>query len=130
MRRMKTDLALLFLRVSAGLLLCFTHGIQKYGLLITTPEKFPDPLHLGHVPSLLSAMGAECGCAMLVVMGVFTKLACLPIIFTMAMVAIVVHAHDPWNLTEPSVLYFIMFVTTALLGPGLFSFDGLVRRKK
>ena len=117
------DIALLVLRVCAGVMLCFGHGIQKYGLLLTNPEKFPDPLGIGHVPSILSSMSAECIASMLVAAGICTRLACLPVVFTMTVVALVVHHGDTWQNTEPSVLYGLIFALIAILGPGRYALD-------
>ena len=117
------DIALLVIRVLTGIMLCFGHGIQKYSLLITNPEKFPDPLGIGHVPSILSSMGAECIASMMVAVGLLTRLACLPIICTMTIVALVVHHGDTWQNTEPSVLYGLLFVFIAILGPGRYALD-------
>jgi putative oxidoreductase len=122
------DAASLFLRVTGGLLLCLQHGVQKYSMLVGDPSGFPDPIGIGHVPSILCSMGAECGAAGLVVVGLLTRLACIPVLFTMGMVALVVHHNDPWSKTEPSVLFFLIFMAILLLGPGRYSLDAWRRR--
>lgn len=122
------DAGRLLLRVGAALLLCFGHGVQKYTTLQTNPEAFPDPMGIGHSLSLVLAMGAECGASMLVALGLYTRLSCLPILFTMGMVAVVVHKNDPWSQTEPSVIFFVMFLTVLLLGPGRYAIDALRRK--
>ena len=109
-------------------MLCFKHGAQKYTTLVENPSIFPDPLGIGHVPSLLCSMSAECGAALLVAVGLLTRLACLPVLFTMGVVALVVHHNDPWSKTEPSVLFFLLFTAILLLGPGRYSLDALRRR--
>jgi putative oxidoreductase len=129
MKRKPYDAAILLLRLGAGLLLCFGHGVQKYHLLFSAAGSFPDPLGIGHVPSVVASMGAECGASMLVAVGLFTRWACLPVLLTMGVVAVVVHAGDPWSKTEPSVIFLLMFAVIALTGPGRFSLDKLLRNK-
>ncbi len=117
------DCGLLVLRLGFVSCLILGHGLQKWHILQHNPDAFPDPLGVGAVPSILSAMGAEVGAATLVALGYFTRLAALPVIFTMLVVSIVVHMDDSWAQREPSVLFGLAFVGIFLLGPGRLSLD-------
>ena len=129
MRSAHQDIALLLLRVGAFLLLALGHGVQKWDTLMQNPQAFPDPLGIGHVPALICAMGAECVMSLLVAVGLFCRLSCLPIVFTLGMVALVVHQGDPWPRTEPSVLFLLIYAAIALAGPGKFSVDAWRKRR-
>lgn len=127
-----TSLGLLILRIAAGGFMAVGHG---YGKLTTgDASKFPDPLGIGSHLSFYGAVGAEFFCALLVALGLLTRLAALPCIFTMLVAAGVVHAKDPFFMTgaggskEPAMLYLCMFLAIALAGPGRFSIDRVLAR--
>lgn len=83
-RSTKASLFLLIMRVFFGLLL-MNHGIQKWGNYHELSATFPDPLGLGSPLSLGLAIFGELVCSMAFIIGLFYRLAMLPMIFTMAM---------------------------------------------
>ena len=121
------DIVLLGLRVASALLLALGHGVGKVAVLRNDPSGFPDPLGLGPWVSIVSSLATECGASALVALGLCTRLACVPILFTMAVVALVVHRDHSWLQTEPSVLFFLLFSQVAYWGPGKYSLDGALR---
>ena len=129
------SLALLVLRVSAGGMSLLGHGwgkVQKYS---TLTEDFPDPLGLGSQFSLILAIGAEVGCSALVILGLGTRLAAIPLIATMGIAAMVHHAADPFFPSggaskELAVLYLIPFVVLLLAGGGTMSVDHVIRKSR
>lgn len=124
------DLGLLVLRLSAGLLLCLAHGLPK---LLAFPEKAPqfsDPLHLTSPVSLGLAVFAEVFCALAVAAGCYTRLATLPVIFTMAMATFIVHADDPFKMKERAILFGILYLVILLTGPGKYALDTWLARKR
>ncbi|MEM7676611.1 MAG: DoxX family protein [Myxococcota bacterium] len=120
MAKSNADVGLLVLRVGAGGLLALLHGWPKFQRLIDGGG-FADPLGVGPQVSLTLAMLAELGCAVLVVLGVLTRWACLPVIFTMFVAAFVVHGSDPIQKKELALMYAIPFITLAFTGPGRWS---------
>lgn len=118
----RLDIAMLLLRVSAGLLLACGHGLMKYNAIVNHAP-FPDPLGIGPQASAICAMGAECLMSLFVAIGLWTRLSTLPILFTMTVIAILVHADRPWFKHEPSVLYLLIYATILLLGPGRYAVD-------
>jgi putative oxidoreductase len=120
-----TDLGLLLLRASFGGLMALGHGLGK---LSADASKFPDPLGIGNAASLYGAVFSELVCGLLLVLGLLTRLACLPLIFAMLVAAFVIHAADPFFLPgprtkEPAVIYALAFACVLILGPGRFSLD-------
>jgi putative oxidoreductase len=127
---MRLDLGLLFLRLSAGGMLLLGHGLGKLGAFSEVAGVFPDPLGMGSTFTLLVAIFAEVFCASLVVVGLSTRLATLPILGTLLTAATVVHAGDPWAKKEFALLYAVPFFTLLLTGPGSFSLDGVYKLRK
>lgn len=121
---LKTDLGLLILRITgAGLML--THGIPKLGRLFGEgPIEFGDPLGIGATPSLVLTVFAEFLCSVLVLIGFKTRLASIPVIITMLVAALIVHAADPIGSKEKALLFLGIFISIFLLGPGRYSIDG------
>jgi len=73
------------------------HGWQKLSGFSEMAETFPDPLGMGSRMSLISAIGTELGCSLLLIAGVATRLVALPLAFTMIVALFVVHGNDPWK---------------------------------
>ena len=125
------SLGLLILRVGIGAMMMLAHG---WGKVLSFTEKsvnFSDPLGVGSEVSMALATSAEFFCAFLVVIGLATRLAAIPLAFTMLTAALVIHADDPWAKQEFALLYAVPFLTLILTGPGKISVDGwLTRRSK
>jgi putative oxidoreductase len=89
---------------------------------------------------------AEFGCALLVMVGLATRLAAVPIVFAMAVAAFVAHGADPWSMEqaaklffageskswaskEPALLFLVPFLALIFTGAGKFSIDGLIKSR-
>lgn len=105
-----------------------THGIEKLLKFETLAHTFPDPLGVGHTWSLLMALGAEVGCSLLIMMGLFTRLATIPCMFTMGVAFIVIHRGDAFASKELALIYFVVYLTLFTLGAGKYSLDKLIAR--
>ena len=128
-QRIFLDLALLLLRVGSGLMM-LSHGWPKladFGDKLTT---FKDPLGLGPAVSLQLAVFSEFFCAILLVLGLFTRLSLIPLIITMAVAAFIVHAADPFASQEKALLFLLIFVVQLLLGPGKYSIDAQLTKNQ
>lgn len=117
------DLGLLILRLGLGSMM-LTHGWPKVQKILAGDWTFANPIGVGEAPSLLLAALAEFGCSLLVLVGFRVRLAVLPILFTMLVAAIIVHANDPWARKELPLLYASGYATLLLLGGGRYSVDG------
>ena len=130
-----TSLGLLLLRVGFGGYM-ITHGYPKFLMLINGQfDQFPDPLGIGPRASLFGAAGAEFVCSIFVVAGLLTRFAALPLVFTMATAAFIIHRADPWIAgggasKEPALMYLVAFLTLILTGPGRYSLDAAFARKQ
>ncbi len=124
------DIGLLILRVGAGLMLCFGHGIHKLQQFSTLAPQFPDPLHVGGRVSLGLAIFGEVVCSLLVAIGLFTRIAAIPPLITMVVALTAIHLADPFSKKEPALLYAVPFLVTLLTGPGSLSLDWLLRKQR
>jgi len=113
-------LALLFLRVTAALLLLQVHGLPKLLHWQSELQYIEDPFDLGATPTLALAVFAEVLCPILLILGVFARLACLPVIAVLLVALLFVHPQ--WSLEEGQFAWWmlILFTTLAIGGPGAY----------
>jgi putative oxidoreductase len=91
-----------------------------------------DPIGLGEETSLVLAAGAEFACAILVMLGLGTRFAAIPLAFTMGVAAFTVHLNDPLFSAggaskEPALVFGVVYLALIFTGAGWFSADGLIR---
>ena len=90
---------------------------------------FPDPLGVGSTLSLLLILFAEVGCSCLLIFGLMTRLATLPLMFGMLMAFFVIHGADPFAVRELPLLYLGVYVFLLWGGAGSYSLDEWIRRR-
>jgi putative oxidoreductase len=127
---MWNDLGLLILRAAFGFTMAFSHGLDKLMNYGTQAAQFPDPLGVGHEISMALTIFAEFACALSVGAGFLTRLTAIPIAITMLVAFGFIHMSDPWATKEAAFLYFAAFMCVILLGPGKYSADALLFKKK
>ena len=126
-----TDIALLLLRLTFGGLMLINHGWGKMLKLFTgDPTKFADPFGIGAPASLGLTVFAEVLCAALIVLGLFTRWALIPLIVTMLVAIFIIHIDDPFKKMEMAVIYLTAYTAIGLTGPGWYSLDAQVRKKE
>jgi putative oxidoreductase len=123
----KSSLCLLLMRVVFGGGMLVGHGWGKLTNFGSAVEGFPDPLGIGSFMSLLGAVLAETVFAALVTAGFLTRVALVPLIFTMAIAAFMIHGGDPLfgpgPAKEMALLYMFGYIVILIGGPGRFSVD-------
>lgn len=119
------DLGLLIFRVflAGGLL---THGYPKFEKVISGNTQFADPIGIGQTASLYLSTFAEFICAILVLLGLFNRLASAIIVINMATAFFIFHSADDFGTKELPFLYFGLFLALFLTGPGRHSLDSKV----
>ena len=115
------DLGLLLVRLlSGGMML--THGLPKFDRLFGEgPVKFADPFGLGPEISLVLVIFAEVACSIFVMIGFKTRWATIPLMTTMLVAAFCAHADDPFGDKELPLLFFTVFLSILISGPGRYS---------
>jgi putative oxidoreductase len=116
--------AMLFFRVCICILM-MSHGFEKLLAFGTRHSTFMNFLGLGSMVSYLLVIFAEFFCALFVLIGLFTRLSCIPLIIAMAVALFMKHHGQFFDNGETAALYLIGFFVILLLGPGKFSIDGL-----
>ncbi len=116
----KPDLAALFLRLGAGGTMLLMHGWPKLMGFAQRFNSFPDPLGVSSPVSYSLTIFAEVFCAALIVAGVATRLAAIPLLVTMLVAAFVVHGADPFAKKELALLYGTCFATLIFSGSGKY----------
>jgi len=144
-----TSLGLLILRLGMGGMLA-THGWGKVQMLLHDQSAaFGSHLGMSPMMSLSLVAFAEFVCAILVMAGLATRLAAIPIVINMAVAISTAHSKDPWSSEaayklflagttkypsskEPALMYLVPFLALVFTGAGAISLDAmfLCRRKK
>jgi putative oxidoreductase len=123
------DVGLLFFRVSLGLLM-LTHGLPKLSTLFSQETiVFASVFGMSQSVSLGLAVSAEVFCSILIILGIGTRLAAVPVAGTMAVAAFYIHSSDPFAVKEMAVLYLIGFAFIAIAGAGKYSLDYFLRNR-
>lgn len=146
-REKMTSTGLLIMRLGVGGYL-LTHGIGKLKMLLAGNfEMMGDPIGLGPELSLILVTAAEFGCSILVMLGLGTRFAAIPVVVAMAVAAFVVHGGDPWTLgkaaelfmagetefplaKEGALLYLVPFLALVFTGAGKYSLDAAITDRR
>lgn len=118
----RIDFILFLLRLVFSICM-LTHGYRKFNKLIDGNSEFGDPIGLGPELSLFLVIFAEFFCAILIIFGLFTRLAVIPLIITMLVIIFIVHSADPFGEKELAILYLFGFYAIYLAGPDKLSLD-------
>ncbi|MDO6388621.1 DoxX family protein [Pontibacter sp. BT731] len=122
------DVALLITRVGVAALM-LVHGWPKLEMLFSDgPVQFPAVLGLSATTALALAVFSEVLCSLLILVGLGTRLAAIPLIITMLVAVFVVHGADPFAKQELGLLYLMPYTVLLLTGSGRYSLDYLLLR--
>lgn len=110
---------LFILRVVSGLLM-LSHGIPKLMEFSDKMQTFPDPIGLGSPVALSLTVFSEVICALFLVLGIKTRWVAIPLLITMLVASLVIHAADPLGKKELALLYAGIFASLFLTGGGAF----------
>lgn len=119
----KVDIGLLIFRIGISCLM-LTHGVPKLIRFFGSEEiAFSDPLGVGVMTSFTLTVFAEFLCSLLVLIGLGTRLAAIPLMITMLVAALIVHWPDGFGRQELPLLYFFGFLLLFFTGSGKYSLD-------
>ncbi len=124
------SVVLLILRIGIAAMM-LVHGIPKMLMLFREETiSFPGVMGMSPVLSLSLAVFAEVLCSLLILFGFGTRLATIPLIITMLIAVLYVHAADPFANQELGLHYLLSYIVLLILGSGKYSLDALVLKKR
>jgi putative oxidoreductase len=121
------NIALFILRVGGGILMVH-HGYDKLIHFQNYSEHFVQFLGLNSSITLSLVIFAEFFCSIFLIMGLFTRLAAIPLVIDGAMIVAKGHDMDILGKGEHGALFFLIFLTVLILGPGKISIDGMINK--
>ena len=119
--------AMLLLRLASGAIMMH-HGYDKLVNFAKYKTQFINFLGMGQSASLALVIFAEFFCALFIILGLFTRLAVIPLIVTMCVALFKAHHADFMGEGEMAALYLACFAVLLLLGPGRVSVDGMISK--
>ncbi len=117
--------SLLLLRLSLGGLM-IPHGYKKLMNFAAKSSEFTDPFQIGGPASMSLTIFAEFFCAIFIVLGLMTRLACIPLIIAMGVAVFYSHNGQVFGDGETGALYLTGFIALLFTGPGKISMDRLI----
>lgn len=117
--------AMLILRLGVGLLM-LNQGYTKLIKFAEMKGTFMNFMGMGSATSLALVVFAEFFCSILIILGLFTRLATIPLIIVMSVVLIKVTHGDFFNDGQTPTLFLLAYITLLFVGPGRASVDGMI----
>lgn len=122
------SIATFILRVGAGSLMMVNHGWDKLIHFADKANKFADPFGIGSQASLSLTVFAEFFCAAFIILGLFTRLAAVPLVIAMSVAVFYAHNGEFFGKGESAGLYLTCFLAIMFFGPGKASMDKLISK--
>jgi len=123
------DVASLILRIFLGVFMIYGHGWPKFMGYAERSANFFDPFGIGGPASMSLAIFAEIVCSLLVIAGLFTRAALIPLAVTMLVAAFGANWGEPFGKKELALMYLVSMAALFLLGSGRFSADAMLEKK-
>jgi len=117
--------AMLFLRLGVGILM-MNHGYQKLTHFSELEPKFMNFMGIGSTISLALLVFAEFFCSIFLVLGLFTRLATIPLIIATCVMIFKAHNGDIFGDGQTAALFLTGYLVLLFVGPGKVSVDGMI----
>lgn len=119
--------AIFLLRITVALLM-LSHGYDKLIHFGDKHSHFINFLGMGSTLSYSLVVFAEFFCSLLLLIGLFTRLAAIPLIIDMGVALFKQHNGDIFGDGERAALYIGAFIVLLLLGAGKASIDSMISK--
>ncbi len=128
--KITTDIGLLIFRMTLGLVLLYGHGARKLSVIFSGQEiQFMDPIGIGANLSFYMAAFAEGICAILLVLGLFSRISSL-VLTVNFIVIFFFHLKDGFDALELIFLYLLPFLALTFSGAGKYALDQFLFNSK
>ncbi len=117
--------AILLLRLGIGILM-MAHGYDKLIHFSKYQAGFMNFLGMGSTMSLALVVFAEFFCSMFLILGLFTRLAAIPLLIATFVMVFKVHNREIFGDGETATLYLTAYLVLLLVGPGRISVDSMI----
>ena len=117
--------AMLLLRLSFGILMMM-HGYDKLTHFSMYQAKFMNFMGIGQSASLALVVFAEFFCSIFLILGLFTRLAAIPLIIATCVMVFKAHNGDVFGDGQTAALYLTGYLVLLFVGPGKVSVDGMI----
>ena len=117
--------AMLILRLSFGILMMM-HGYDKLTHFSEYQGKFMNFMGIGQSASLALVVFAEFFCSLFLILGLFTRLATIPLIIATCVMVFKAHHGDVFGEAETAALYLTGYIVLLFVGPGKVSVDSMI----
>lgn len=121
------NLAMLILRCTIGALL-LSHGYAKLIRFNEMQDQFMNFAGLGSTISLVLIIFAEVFCSVFLILGLFTRWACIPIGIAMSVVVFMASNGEILGKGEKGALFLAATIVIFLCGPGKASLDAIIKK--
>jgi putative oxidoreductase len=119
------NVAMLVLRLIFGILI-MNHGYVKLADFNETAQHLPSLFGMSSNISAALVIFAEFFCGLFIILGLFTRLATIPIIISLSVALFKVHNGHAFAGGESAALYLGCFIALLLVGPGKASLDSMI----
>lgn len=125
-----TDIVILVVRIFVGFAM-LSHGFPKLQQLLSGEEiKFYNFLWFSARTSLILAVFAEFVSSIFIILGLFTRVAVFFLIVTMTVAGLFYNNENPFSEREMSLLYLSVYLLFFAFGPGRYSVDHMIVRRR
>ncbi len=124
------NIGLLIFRIFIGVAM-ISHGLPKLNTLMAGGNiEFMSFLGLSPATTMVLVIFSELVCSFFIILGLFTRLALIPLIITMIIAVFVVHLPMGFKEMEIGSLYLVSYILLMCSGSGYFSVDGMMTKRK
>lgn len=125
---LNTDLATLLLRLIFGGMFVY-YGYMKAANYEAIAPMFQDIIGIGAKLSFNLVIFAELVCGFLVLIGLLTRFAIIPVFITMVVAFFIAHAEDGFDVKAIAFVYMLLCLVIFILGSGKYSADAVLFSK-
>lgn len=117
--------AMLVLRLGVGILM-MNHGYDKLKHFSEYQAEFMNFMGMGRTLSLALVVFAEFFCSLFLILGLFTRLAAIPLIIVTCVIIFKVNHGNVFGEGEMAALYLAGYLVLLFVGPGRVSVDSMI----